>query len=111
MYVKTAFHNGTGFQTISTFPMRHKNPYNREDIREGLMLPINAVKEVFLEQNQFLLRGGYLAEHDDTSAKDNLGFIDMPIHYIDISPTLIRPYAYFQEADQIVHAQYSIRQI
>ncbi|MFX3630167.1 MAG: hypothetical protein ACE3JR_12770 [Ectobacillus sp.] len=97
------------FESLVEHRLFHKPSGEAIHLGEGTQFQINESRDFEIHPNQFLWVGGHLAEQDDTSANDNMGFNDVKIPYDLI--TTDRKEVHFQESDQIAKAIYTITQL
>ncbi|MCP3822866.1 hypothetical protein NLX86_33775 [Streptomyces sp. A3M-1-3] len=108
LFARRVFVNEVGeFHPLETHHLWHRNDTDRIQVTEGSTHTINSSSPQFaIHPGEFLWIGGHLADHDEFSNNDNLGFIDkkIPHDFIQSGPAGV----VFQESEQIVEARYNI---
>jgi hypothetical protein len=106
LFARRVFVNEIGeFQALDTQQMFHRASADALDISEGAIFTLGETRELGIEPGEFLWLGGHLAEQDDTSANDNLGFIDKKIPHdaIQSGPQFV----VYRESEQEVEARFT----
>ncbi|MBG9447257.1 hypothetical protein [Cytobacillus firmus] len=110
LYARQVIVNDFGeFESLVEHRLFHKPGGDAIHLGEGTQFQINESREFEIHPNQFLWVGGHLAEHDSTSANDNMGFVDEKIPYEHLTTDRIE--VHFQESDQIAKAIYGITKL